>query len=148
MLCMYMCVYSHKHVFVCSLTKCVSVRTLIKCVSMLIVLLVDIFYILMCFHGYRKYREETDRKVRELDKEFEEAILNTERRVRSQVCVCVCVLCVCVCVCVCCVCVCVLCVCVRLCVCAQITDSSITSTHSWVVHTYTLLGSTYLHTPG
>jgi hypothetical protein len=32
----------------------------------------------------KKYREETDRKVRELDKEFEEAILNTERRVRSQ----------------------------------------------------------------
>ena len=33
----------------------------------------------------RKYREEADRRVRELDQDFEQAIQETETRVRSKV---------------------------------------------------------------
>lgn len=34
---------------------------------------------------HRKYREEADRRVRELDQDFEQAIQETETRVRSKV---------------------------------------------------------------
>ena len=44
-----------------------------------------VYHLQLTYLVRRKYREEADRRVRELDEDFEQAIQETETRVRSKV---------------------------------------------------------------